>query len=221
MCSNLFQDRWPNTWDPELINGIAAGFPEGVEQSQQYQPYYPPSPISVDQHLDITKQNEQTPQSIPSSSTTWTWPLRSPQSDTSQQHEYPGSSTYNIMYSDNPAQQSTPVDTSFVLPNDQFLPWPRELIPKPYGKTTRTTLYNRIAKQRSYIPIILSCYWPGCTYTGSFSKKGQLTRHVKTLHVSPRSFACPEVGCGKLFHRKDNRTEHVRRVHLGRHSKSF
>jgi uncharacterized Zn-finger protein len=70
-------------------------------------------------------------------------------------------------------------------------------------------------------PLPLRCYWPACTYTGTFSKKGQLTRHVNTKHISPGSFECPQLGCGKAFDRKDNLGEHMRRIHLGRYSQAL
>ncbi|KAJ5970248.1 uncharacterized protein N7479_000166 [Penicillium vulpinum] len=58
------------------------------------------------------------------------------------------------------------------------------------------------------------CTWKNCRYPGVFSCKGVLRRHIKTQHVTPRSFGCPE--CDRLFSRKDNMTEHLGRVHFGR-----
>jgi hypothetical protein len=118
----------------------------------------------------------------------------------------------------------------------------RQPLPQAAIVPTRTTSHYRISKPRyvsqflriaqhsynistnmlhSTIPTIVNpmrCHWPGCRYAGSFSKKGQLTRHVKTQHISPKSFGCSEPGCGKAFHRKDNLGEHIRRIHLGKYN---
>ncbi|CAI7577812.1 unnamed protein product [Penicillium glandicola] len=58
------------------------------------------------------------------------------------------------------------------------------------------------------------CNWKDCKYTGVFSRKGVLMRHIETQHVTPHSFDCPM--CGKLFSRRDNMTEHLGKVHYER-----
>ncbi|KAL2835421.1 hypothetical protein BJY01DRAFT_252658 [Aspergillus pseudoustus] len=62
-------------------------------------------------------------------------------------------------------------------------------------------------------PAILKCEWHGCTYRGTFSRPGQLRRHVNTKHISPGSFVCPVTECGRSFNRKDNLGAHMQRVH--------
>jgi len=59
----------------------------------------------------------------------------------------------------------------------------------------------------------MRCKWEGCTYRGCFARKEDLERHVKSVHISPGSYPCSAVGCGKVFNRKDNRDEHFRRRH--------
>lgn len=59
----------------------------------------------------------------------------------------------------------------------------------------------------------LKCEWEGCTYKGTFGRRGTLNRHVETQHLCPKSYECPEPRCGKLFNRKDNLLEHLRKVH--------
>ncbi|KAJ5494205.1 hypothetical protein N7463_010292 [Penicillium fimorum] len=55
------------------------------------------------------------------------------------------------------------------------------------------------------------CHWTDCKYRGMFSRKNVLMRHIKTQHVTPRSFDCPR--CARSFGRKDNMREHMGRVH--------
>ena len=57
------------------------------------------------------------------------------------------------------------------------------------------------------------CRWEGCQYTGSFGRGADLLRHVRTAHISPRSFVCSVSGCRKSCSRKDNLEAHYRRVH--------
>jgi uncharacterized Zn-finger protein len=57
------------------------------------------------------------------------------------------------------------------------------------------------------------CKWDGCKYTGSFGREADLLRHVRTAHISPRSFVCSVSGCRKSCSRKDNLEAHHRRVH--------
>jgi general transcription factor IIIA len=82
-----------------------------------------------------------------------------------------------------------------------------------------------------------------CTYTNcnrSFSKKGNLNVHIKTVHLKRRDFVCGETnlnlsdlaksqplaedvveieGCGRDFTSKSSLEEHVRTAHLGLGSK--
>jgi hypothetical protein len=40
-----------------------------------------------------------------------------------------------------------------------------------------------------------------------------LLRHIKTKHISPGFFECPEGECRKSFNRKDNLVAHIRNIH--------
>ncbi|OJJ43583.1 hypothetical protein ASPZODRAFT_28239 [Penicilliopsis zonata CBS 506.65] len=62
-------------------------------------------------------------------------------------------------------------------------------------------------------PAVFRCKWEGCRYSGSFNRIGDLLRHVRNIHVCPRSYPCPVQSCGEIFNRKDNLQEHMRRRH--------
>ncbi|KAE8383842.1 hypothetical protein BDV26DRAFT_2190 [Aspergillus bertholletiae] len=57
------------------------------------------------------------------------------------------------------------------------------------------------------------CGWKGCKYNGTFGRKAELMRHIDALHVSPHSYDCPVQKCPKVFNRRDNLLEHIRRAH--------
>ncbi|KGO49076.1 Zinc finger, C2H2 [Penicillium expansum] len=59
----------------------------------------------------------------------------------------------------------------------------------------------------------LKCKWKHCEYSGGFSQMGALLRHIKTKHISPGLYECPEGECRKSFNRKDNLVAHIRNVH--------
>lgn len=74
---------------------------------------------------------------------------------------------------------------------------------------------------------VFSCTEPGCDR--SFTKKGNLTVHIRTVHEGEKRFACGETdlfaskkvsgwdghGCGKRYGSKLALEEHVRTAHLG------
>ncbi|KAB8264686.1 hypothetical protein BDV32DRAFT_117399 [Aspergillus pseudonomiae] len=60
---------------------------------------------------------------------------------------------------------------------------------------------------------LFQCGWKDCTYDGTFGREAELIRHVKLLHVSPRSYECRMPGCGRVFNRRDNLFDHRRRAH--------
>ncbi|KAE8351958.1 hypothetical protein BDV28DRAFT_149508 [Aspergillus coremiiformis] len=66
---------------------------------------------------------------------------------------------------------------------------------------------------RSNRPIRLRCDVVGCSYKGLFGRRAELTRHINTKHRHPASFFCPHQDCYKLFNRKDNLKDHLRRMH--------
>ncbi|XHG03088.1 hypothetical protein AWENTII_006410 [Aspergillus wentii] len=57
------------------------------------------------------------------------------------------------------------------------------------------------------------CKWEGCPSKPSFNRDVDLLRHVKTIHICPRSYVCYIPGCQKRFNRKDNLTEHIKNYH--------
>ncbi|KAE8332893.1 hypothetical protein BDV39DRAFT_199896 [Aspergillus sergii] len=57
------------------------------------------------------------------------------------------------------------------------------------------------------------CRWEGCTSTKWFNREAELLRHVKTIHIAPRSYRCNIDGCFKSFNRGDNLKDHKLRVH--------
>ncbi|KAE8141789.1 hypothetical protein BDV38DRAFT_278572 [Aspergillus pseudotamarii] len=57
------------------------------------------------------------------------------------------------------------------------------------------------------------CKWEGCTSTKSFNREADLLRHVRTIHIAPRSYRCNVDGCLKSFNRSDNLKGHMLRVH--------
>ncbi|KAJ5763755.1 hypothetical protein N7533_002436 [Penicillium manginii] len=57
----------------------------------------------------------------------------------------------------------------------------------------------------------LRCCWQGCTEIRIFSCEATLLRHVKTIHIAPKSKKCPI--CGYTNGRKDKVRSHFRLVH--------
>jgi hypothetical protein len=76
--------------------------------------------------------------------------------------------------------------------------------PDPKTEPAREMVPSRFPK---------TCKWEGCKHTRSFSREADLVRHIKTVHISPGSYICPEVGCRKACSRKDNLEAHRQRVH--------
>ncbi|PYI09423.1 hypothetical protein BO78DRAFT_415700 [Aspergillus sclerotiicarbonarius CBS 121057] len=61
-------------------------------------------------------------------------------------------------------------------------------------------------------PAPLRCEWRGCTYFHTFNRHADLLRHVKNLHVTPRSYACPI--CDRRFNQSYNMRNHIRTHYL-------
>ncbi|KAJ5417014.1 uncharacterized protein N7487_000564 [Penicillium crustosum] len=57
----------------------------------------------------------------------------------------------------------------------------------------------------------IRCDWPGCSYHGTFTKKGSLKRHRDEQHTSPRSFPCPL--CENAYSRKSHLNDHQLKAH--------
>ncbi|KAE8313059.1 hypothetical protein BDV41DRAFT_269356 [Aspergillus transmontanensis] len=69
----------------------------------------------------------------------------------------------------------------------------------PKSSVTRTGLYR--------------CEWRACKYPGVFSREAELMRHIRSKHVCPGLYKCPEENRRRSFNRKDNMMEHLRRKH--------
>ena len=58
------------------------------------------------------------------------------------------------------------------------------------------------------------CYWDNCVREGKpFKAKYKLVNHIR-VHTGEKPFACPFVGCGKVFARSENLKIH-KRTHTG------
>ncbi|KAJ5699410.1 hypothetical protein N7536_002423 [Penicillium majusculum] len=78
----------------------------------------------------------------------------------------------------------------------------------------RPTSYGKVSMGvKSSRGTPLKCKWKHCEYSGGFSQMGALLRHIKTKHISPGLYECPEGECRKSFNRKDNLIAHIRNVH--------
>ncbi|CEN60316.1 hypothetical protein ASPCAL02757 [Aspergillus calidoustus] len=56
---------------------------------------------------------------------------------------------------------------------------------------------------------VYQCRWEGCHPPRYFAREGDLWRHIRSIHVSPRAHACR--GCGRPFGRKDHLDPHEAR----------
>ncbi|KAJ5437527.1 Zinc finger C2H2 [Penicillium cf. griseofulvum] len=84
----------------------------------------------------------------------------------------------------------------------------------PDDNLQRPTSYGKVSMGvKSSRGSPLKCKWKHCEYSGGFSQMGALLRHIKTKHISPGLYECPEGECRKSFNRKDNLTAHIRNVH--------
>ncbi|KAJ5850946.1 hypothetical protein N7455_010802 [Penicillium solitum] len=57
----------------------------------------------------------------------------------------------------------------------------------------------------------IRCDWPGCSYHGTFTKRGSLKRHRDEQHTAPRSFPCPL--CENSYSRKSHLNDHQLKAH--------
>ncbi|BCS23624.1 uncharacterized protein APUU_40068S [Aspergillus puulaauensis] len=57
-------------------------------------------------------------------------------------------------------------------------------------------------------PPIFECKWLGCRSSACFRREADLIRHLKTIHIAPNAYPCPEPNCGVAFGRKDHLKAH-------------
>jgi hypothetical protein len=81
------------------------------------------------------------------------------------------------------------------------------------GDKQRTTtecpgLKRRSPARRS--PASFKCKWEGCRSSTVFRRVGDLTRHLRTIHILPTAYQCPANHCSKAFGRKDHLKEHMK-----------
>ncbi|CAI7627911.1 unnamed protein product [Penicillium pancosmium] len=60
-------------------------------------------------------------------------------------------------------------------------------------------------------PEELRCRWLGCTHLRIFSCEATLLRHIKTVHIAPKSYKCST--CGYSNGRRDKVRDHFRQLH--------
>ncbi|KNG83295.1 hypothetical protein ANOM_008717 [Aspergillus nomiae NRRL 13137] len=87
---------------------------------------------------------------------------------------------------------------------------PVEHQPREAQQETRAKHIEESGK--NYRPVQM-CKWEGCTSTKIFNREADLVRHVRTIHIAPRSYRCNVDGCFRSFNRGDNLKEHMLRVH--------
>lgn len=80
---------------------------------------------------------------------------------------------------------------------------------------TQIGLATKPAAEPAPLRFSKSCKWEGCQYPRPFGRDADLVRHLKSVHINPGAYICPDLGCGKPFSRKDNLDAHRQRVHGG------
>ncbi|KAB8260692.1 hypothetical protein BDV32DRAFT_149126 [Aspergillus pseudonomiae] len=83
---------------------------------------------------------------------------------------------------------------------------------QPRGVQQETRAKHIDESGKNYRPV-QRCKWEGCTSTKIFNREADLVRHVRTIHIAPRSYRCNVGGCFRSFNRGDNLKEHMLRVH--------
>ncbi|KAL2785417.1 hypothetical protein BJX66DRAFT_314935 [Aspergillus keveii] len=78
--------------------------------------------------------------------------------------------------------------------------------PTPSSFTTTST-----SAQGLFTP--QQCQWKNCSSSTVFQREGDLIRHLKTIHISPNAFPCPEPECPRAFGRNDHLKNHMRTMH--------
>jgi hypothetical protein len=57
------------------------------------------------------------------------------------------------------------------------------------------------------------CKWEDCGSSTIFQREGDLIRHLKTIHISPNAYPCPEPECPRAFGRNDHLKNHLKTIH--------
>jgi hypothetical protein len=78
--------------------------------------------------------------------------------------------------------------------------------PAPSSHTTTST-----SAQGLFTP--QQCQWKNCSSSTIFQREGDLVRHLKTIHISPNAFPCPEPDCTRAFGRNDHLKNHLKTMH--------
>ncbi|KJK63834.1 hypothetical protein P875_00064728 [Aspergillus parasiticus SU-1] len=99
------------------------------------------------------------------------------------------------------------------LPSSVTLTTPTLPIEAQSMKTQQETHANNNKESGKNRRLAQRCKWEGCTSTKCFNREADLLRHVRTIHIAPRSYRCNVDGCFKCFNRGDNLKEHMLKVH--------
>ncbi|KAE8147673.1 hypothetical protein BDV25DRAFT_29257 [Aspergillus avenaceus] len=129
--------------------------------------------------------------------------------------EYKTDEASQIACLSNTYPQPEPLVTTGHLDSNQDR-YRRERIPPiPIPDTSTTASLNTSGtSRRNAQSAVFECKWIDCdSRQKHFARYGDLMRHIRTLHVNPRSIPCVAEDCGEVFNRKDNRDQHVIRKH--------
>jgi hypothetical protein len=117
-------------------------------------------------------------------------------------------------YCDNDAGYPIGDDARYVSTDPDAHPsFTSRIIKGPVDDMTSVGSTRVLTPSESDQAVAMLCKWEGCKYDGFFKREVDLVRHVRCVHISPRSYSCPAGGCRKSFNRKDNRDAHFRRLH--------
>ncbi|KAL4893327.1 hypothetical protein BDV59DRAFT_193173 [Aspergillus ambiguus] len=117
------------------------------------------------------------------------------------------------------AYDEIPVDSPDALYASSGQPRPDRMSPDAntnsalIAPNSGTSNQRNKAPESAHRPPVFECKWQGCPSSTRFSSKGDLVRHIKSIHVAPDAYSCQN--CGKFFGRKDHLRDHQRRRHRG------
>ncbi|RDX53883.1 hypothetical protein OH76DRAFT_1161354 [Lentinus brumalis] len=61
--------------------------------------------------------------------------------------------------------------------------------------------------RKSRMPKIVPCNWPECE--AAFSRKADMVRHLRAVHLNIKNFECPYEDCPRVFAQKSSLTSHL------------